>query len=279
MPFTLPGGSDTFLVSPETYTHGHAAPVLRSHSWRTAENSAGYLLPRLRPTDRLLDVGSGPGTITLDLAARLTGGYVEAIDSAAAAVDVARRSAESVGTANVRFSVGDVYALDFADDSFDVTHAHQVLQHLADPVAALREMRRVTRPGGLVAVRDADYASMTWFPEHPAIESWLSIYRQVARAMGGEPDAGRRLKDWVGRAGFTELTCTASVWCFADETDLAWWSQTWAERVTSSDLAEHARRSGVADEELAELAAGWHAWAAEPGAWFAVLHSEVLAAA
>ena len=279
IPFTLPGGSDTFPVSPETYTHGHAAPVLRSHSWRTAENSAGYLLPLLRPTDRLLDVGSGPGTITLDLAGRLTEGFVEAVDSAPAAVAAARHAADSAGTANVRFAVGDVYALDFADDCFDVSHAHQVLQHLADPVAALRELRRVTRPGGLVAVRDADYASMTWFPDVPELERWLSVYRQVARSMGGEPDAGRRLKEWVRRAGFTELTCSASVWCFADETDLDWWSQTWAERVTSSDLADHARREGIGDDELAAIADGWRSWAGEPGAWFAVLHSEVLAIA
>ena len=51
-----------------TYTHGHAESVLRSHRARTAGNSAAYLLPLLRPTDRLLDVGSGPGTITADLA-------------------------------------------------------------------------------------------------------------------------------------------------------------------------------------------------------------------
>jgi hypothetical protein len=54
-----------------TYTHGHHESVLRSHAWRTVENSAAYLVPHLRPGLSLLDVGSGPGTITVDLAERL----------------------------------------------------------------------------------------------------------------------------------------------------------------------------------------------------------------
>jgi ubiquinone/menaquinone biosynthesis C-methylase UbiE len=253
--------------------------VLRSHSWRTAENSAGYLLPRLRPTDRLLDVGAGPGTISIDLARRLTGGWVEAVDRAPAALEAARRMAADAGVDRIRFALGDIYELDFADDSFDVSHAHQVLQHLSDPVAALREMRRVTRPGGLVAVRDADYASMTWHPASPGLARWQAIYRQVTRTLGGEPDAGRRLKEWVQQAGFTELSCSASVWCFADEGDLAWWSDTWADRIGGSDLADHARSLGVAQSELDDIAAAWRRWARQPSAWFAVLHSEVIAVA
>ncbi|WP_375431629.1 class I SAM-dependent methyltransferase [uncultured Friedmanniella sp.] len=134
----------------ETYTHGHHASVLRSHGWRTAENSAAYLLPHLRPDLRLLDVGTGPGTITVDFACRLPEGSVAGIDNADAAVEATRALAAREGVA-VAAAVGDVYALDFADDSFDVVHAHQVLQHLVDPVAALAEMRRVCRPGGLVA--------------------------------------------------------------------------------------------------------------------------------
>ena len=86
-----------------------------------------------------------------------------------------------------------MHALDFPDDTFDVVHAHQVLQHVGDPVAALREMRRVTRPGGVVAVRDSDYAAFTWFPQLPELDEWLDLYQRVARGNGGEPDAGRRL--------------------------------------------------------------------------------------
>ncbi len=266
-------------MTQETYTHGHAPPVLRSHSWRTAENSAGYLLPRLRPTDRLLDVGVGPGTITLDLATLLSDGWVEGIDSAPAAITAAQQAAATAGTDRVRFAVGNVYDLDFADDSFDVTHAHQVLQHLSDPVAALREMRRVTRPGGLVAVRDADYAAMTWYPAEPALDRWLAVYREVARSMGGQPDAGRRLRDWTCRAGFSEVRSSASVWCFADAADLTWWSQTWDERIRTSDLADHARDLGISQAELDEIGAGWRSWSAQSGAWFAVLHGEVIATA
>ena len=86
--------------------------------------------------------------------------------------------------------MGDVHALDFPDHTFDVVHAHQVLQHVADPVTALREMRRVTKPGGVIAVRDSDYAAFTWFPELPALDEWLALYQKVAR--GERRRTGRR---------------------------------------------------------------------------------------
>ena len=147
------------------YTHGHHESVLRSHRWRTAENSAGHLLPLLRPGMRLLDVGCGPGTITMDLA-ELVGpeGRVTALERTDEALDLARAEAERRAVANVDFVVGDVQDLDVADGSFDVVHAHQVLQHVDDPVRGLREMARVCRAGGTVAARESDYSAFTWFP-------------------------------------------------------------------------------------------------------------------
>jgi SAM-dependent methyltransferase len=261
----------------ETYSHGHAEPVLRSHRWRTAENSAGYLLPQLRPTDRLLDIGTGPGTITADLAERLSAGSVTGLDKAPTAVAETRRLAAERGLRNLTVTEGDVYALPFPDGAFDVVHAHQVLQHLADPVAALREMARVCTPEGVVAVRDADYAAMTWYPGRPELQRWLQLYRLVARHNGGEPDAARRLVGWARAAGFTSVSATASAWCFADRDDLDWWSGTWADRLLASSFGEQAVRLGLTDPaELATLAEAWRSWATAPDAWFAILHGEVL---
>jgi ubiquinone/menaquinone biosynthesis C-methylase UbiE len=261
----------------DVYSHGHHDSVLRSHRWRTAENSAGYLLPRLKPSDTLLDVGSGPGTITLDLASRLSEGRVIGLDSSPEVVAASRRLVTDDGAPRVEFAVGDVYALDFEADSFDVVHAHQVLQHLSDPVAALTEMRRVCRPGGLVAARDADYAAMTWHPGSPELTRWLDLYRTVARSNRAEPDAGRRLRSWALAAGFRSVEASASVWCFADEADVAWWSDSWAERVTESSFGRQALERGLADSaELTALAQGWRAWGQAPDAWFSVLHGEIL---
>ncbi len=185
----------------DTYLHGHHDSVLRSHRWRTAANSAAYLLPRLPRDARLLDIGCGPGTITADLAALVPDGEVIAIDLAPAILRDARAEAGRRELTNISFEVGDVYGLAFAADSFDVIHAHQVLQHLSDPVAALRELRRVCRPGGIVAARDGDYGGMFWYPAEPELAQWQALYRQVARALGGEPDAGRRMLSWAGKPG------------------------------------------------------------------------------
>jgi 2-polyprenyl-3-methyl-5-hydroxy-6-metoxy-1,4-benzoquinol methylase len=118
------------------YTHGHHESVLRSHRQRTAEDSAGYLLPHLRPGMSVLDVGCGPGTITIDLAARVLPGRVTAVEATAEALNLARAEAQSRNRVNLSFAISDVHALDFPDDTFDVVHAHQVLQHVRRPGAS-----------------------------------------------------------------------------------------------------------------------------------------------
>ncbi|MER7516661.1 methyltransferase domain-containing protein [Streptomyces sp. NPDC126499] len=259
------------------YTHGHHESVLRSHSWRTVENSAAYLVPELRSGLDVLDVGCGPGTITADLAARVAPGRVTGVDAAADVLVKARAAAAERGLDNVEFAVADVHALAFPDDSFDVVHAHQVLQHVGDPVQALREMRRVCRPGGVVAARDSDYGAFTWFPSTPGLDEWQALYRRVARANGGEPDAGRRLLSWARRAGFTDVTASAAAWCFATPGERDWWSGLWAERTTESVYARLAVEGGHAThEDLASLAGAWRTWGGEADAWFMVPHGEIL---
>lgn len=222
-------------------------------------------------------MGCGPGTITIDLARLATAGSVVGLDRSEAVIGEARTAAEQAGVANLEFTVGDVYALDHEADAFDVVHAHQVLQHLSDPVAALREMGRVCRPEGLVAVRDSDYAGFTWWPTLPELDDWLELYRQVARGNGAEPDAGRRLKGWARAAGLSVVSSTASVWCFSTPEDVAWWGEMWAERVVHSSVADQAVERGLASmEDLARLAQGWRRWAGTADAWLAVLHGELL---
>lgn len=264
--------------APDVYLHGHHDSVLQSHRWRTAENSAGYLLGELTPTTQVLDVGCGPATITFDLAQRVPKGRVVGIDAAADVVTAARAEAHSRGLANLRLEVGDVYRLAFDDASFDVVHAHQVLQHLSEPVAALAEMRRVCRPGGVVAVRDADYGGMFWYPDDPELTEWRALYQRVARATGGEPDAGRRLLAWAREAGLTEARASASSWCYAAPQDSQWWGRLWSERVTKSAFAERAVEHGLASaRDLNRLARAWLRWADNPDSWFLIPHGEVLA--
>lgn len=275
------GDSDRSEVAPrDRYTHGHHESVLRTHSWRTVANSAAYLAGELRTGDAVLDVGSGPGTITVDLARRVAPGRVVGVDASEDVVVRASALAADEGVRNVEFRTGDAYALDFEDGVFDVVHAHQVLQHLARPVDALREFRRVLRPGGLLAVRDVDYGGVIWNPPHVGLARWLELYHRVHEWNGGEPDAGRRLKAWVREAGFAQPEASASVWLFSSETEREWWGGSWAERATESQFAAHAVESGHATAaELQEIAAAWREWAADVDGWFLMPHGEVLARA
>lgn len=259
------------------YTHGHEPATLASHARRSAANSCAYLLPLLEPGMSLLDVGSGPGSITLDLAELVAPGTVVGIEPVAAPLEEARRAAAERGDTRTRFAEADVLRLPYDDASFDVVHAHQVLQHLTDPVGALREMRRVCRPGGIVAARDADYAAMSWFPDVPELDEWRTVYRQVARGNGAEPDAARHLRSWAHDAGLTDVRLGSSTWTYADEATCRWWGESQAERYRNEVFAGQATAYGKTQDDLERIADGWRRWGSSPAAWFVIVHGELLA--
>jgi ubiquinone/menaquinone biosynthesis C-methylase UbiE len=226
----------------------------------------------------VLDVGCGPGTITTDLAGRVAPGSVIGVDREPAVIAEATRLLEAGKLGNVQFKPADVYSLDFDDQSFDVVHAHQVLQHLTDPVAALVEMRRVARQGGLVAVRDSDYGGFVWAPTDPLLDRWMQLYHDVCRRNGADADAGRHLLSWATAAGLEEIVATSSTWSFADATTRRWWGGLWAERITRSSLAEQALGYELStEEELQAMSRSWLRWAEQDDAFFAVLHVELIA--
>lgn len=259
----------------DRYTHGHQESVVNAHATRTIANSAAYLESYLTSGVNLLDVGCGPGSITAEFADRVgTAGSVLGIDNGTEVIALAREShADSAAT----FEVMDLYALPIDDDTYDIVHAHQVLQHVSDPVAALREMHRVAKPGGIIAVRDADYAGMHWAPAIPALTDWLRIYRQVAYANNAEPDAGRHLIRWAREAGLRTVEPSLATWLFAEERGRSWWGSTWSDRVRSSSLAAQAIEGGFATaDELESISTAWLRWAGHDDAWFVVPHAQLI---
>jgi len=262
----------------DRYTHGHHESVLRSHTWRTAQNSAGFLLSHLSSGDSLLDVGCGPGTITMDLAEIVAPGLVVGIDRSSAVIDRAREAAEARALSNLSFEVGDVYNLDVEDSSFDVVYAHQVLQHLSDPILALTEMRRVLRDGGWLAVRDADYGEFTWSPANERLDRWMELYHQITRRNDAEADAGRHLVSWVEGAGFSSLEPSKSDWTYETVEEREWWADLWADRVLYSEFAKQGLEYGLTtSDELSEISDAFRAWSESDEGIFVVVHEEVLA--
>lgn len=265
------------MTAQEKYSHGHHESVLKSHTWRTIENSAAYLSPHLREGLTVLDVGCGPGTITIEFAERVFPARVVGLDASAEVIAKAAALAAERGVENVEFMVGEAYDLPFTSGSFDVVHAHQTLQHVARPVDVLREMRRTAGPTGLVAARDVDYAGTFWYPQLPGLDLWMRVYQGVHSGNGGEPNAGRRMLAWAREAGFASIDSSVSVWNFADDADRDWWGSMWEARVLQSAFAADALGTGLAtQEDLEEISRAWRGWADSPDGWLAMPHGEIL---
>ncbi|KAJ4286253.1 hypothetical protein N0V90_013287 [Kalmusia sp. IMI 367209] len=271
-------------TDPAPYLHGHHASVLRSHSWRTVENSCPHLIPHLsKPSLKILDVGCGPGTISVDLASRVPQGFVLAIDPSADVIEKARVHAQEKGVTNVRFEVRDIFdwkSIEGVEEGgFDVVHAHQVLQHLQDPLSAMKEMKKLTRKGGIVAVRDCDYSAMNHYPQHEGMRKWLDLYISVAQSIKCDPNIGKRLHAIAMQAGFprNDINASVSAWTFSTPEERAWWCGLWAERSIKSDYKTRVLESGLGTEEdLEEIARTWQEMEGKEDGWFAVINGEVI---
>ena len=186
----------------ETYAPGYSALVMSFMQQRTAESHAGFFLPQLRRGWRVLDAGCGPGTITLGLAGAVAPGQVVGIDIEDSQFGAAREEALRQRL-DIEFHKASVYALPFPEASFDAVFSHALLEHLGDPGAAIAEMRRVLKPGGLIGLRAGDIGGllMDAVPEGAA---------QAFGANLANPHLGRHLGRLLRQAGFTVPRVTAS---------------------------------------------------------------------
>ncbi len=261
----------------ETYTHGHAPAVVRHHAKRTAEEAAAFLLPELQPGMRLLDVGCGPGSITRGLAEIVAPGQVIGLDMSSETLDAARRDAAARGLENLRYEIGSVYELPFPDASFDAAYAHQVFQHLREREVALREMLRVLRPGGLIAVRDVDWGTVAYWPRDPWIDRFIEVHERTWYQNGGEPQMGRQLRALFNGAGIADVRITASVWCYATRGETTEWGQSYADRLVSSPMGDRPVEYGYASrEDIQAMASALRAWGSHPDALWAFIHIAAL---
>ena len=266
------------VIKQEKYTHGHHESVVAAHSARRASETAAFVLPELKSPMRLLDFGCGPGTITIDLAEHLLpNGSVLGIDNSKKVITQARNLAAELGIKNIEFEVRNIYETGYSSASFDAVYGHQVLQHLSDPVKALKEAWRVLKSGGICGVREVDWGASAVFPSDQRLCKFFDVYNKVAKRNGGDAFAGRRLKQWFINAGFIDPTITTSTWTFAEQNALKWWGGQWADRILNSEIGEQAIEYGFANQqELKEISQGWLDWLEAEGAFFAFIQVEAI---
>lgn len=249
----------------ERYAVGYSDRVHQAMTQRRAAEVLGFFLPYLRPGMRVLDVGAGPGSITLDVAELVAPGEVIGIDIEPLQVERARALAVERGVFNARFEVGDAYALPFSDASFDGLYANAVLTHLRDPLAALKEFRRLLRPGGVVGVRDV-VGLPVHEPATPLLQEADDIVRRATERLRGRPTTildlqQRRL---LLDAGFARTEAFAEAQSFGTPDMVRMHATVWAEQLNER-FRQTVLTEGWADrQQLDAMVAEMRAWGARP---------------
>ncbi len=161
--------------------------------------------------DALIDCGCGPGSITVDLARAVAPGEAIGIDLREDALTQGRTLAQERRIANVAFQAATVYHLPYADSSFDAAFACAVLQHLAAPLAALKELRRVLTPRGVICIADGSSTITFRYPTNPLLQAWDKLRGLEREYRTGRPYDALALRALLREAGFARTQASGTL--------------------------------------------------------------------
>ena len=257
---------------------GYSEEMFQSLMRRRAETSAAHLLPHLKPGLRVLDVGCGPGNISVGLAQAVAPGEFYAIDKEQPPVDLARALAAALQCENATFQVGDAISLPFGDGFFDVVHYHDALMHIPDTQTALAEAMRVLKPGGIISCRDIITQSSFTYPDYGVMEKSWEVLEDVVATDGGHPQMGKELKMRLAQAGFTDTRITASAEIFSTPEEIEFIFGLVSQWFLSRDVTDMALHYGATTLELANATAeAYQRWKEDPGALCILAYGEAVA--
>ncbi len=274
--------SDTPNIQPTSatpdYTMGFSEEMLESLRRYTAEASATYLLPYLRPGLRVLDFGCGPGTISVGLAKEVAPGEFHGIDMEESQIDIARAVANVYGGSNMTFHIGDVTDMPFEDGFFDVAHCHNVLMHIPDTAAVLAEVKRVLKPGGVIGCREMICESSYTHPDFGIIRKAWEMFEDLLAADDAHPQMGKEIKSHLLNAGFTNVKATGSVDMYSAPADVEFIYKFANRWFLSPEITEAAIKYGAATQELCNsIRSAYDRWKVHTGAICAVAFGEAVA--
>ena len=265
-------------AEPDYTVLGYSEEMIQALMRRTAQTNAAYLLPLLKPGMRALDVGCGPGNISVGLAQAVAPGPLYGIDQADSQVDLARAVAGHLQQENATFCVGDATNLPFEDDFFDVAHCHDILMHIPDTQAALAEVRRVLKPGGIIGCREMIGESSFTYPDYGVIGKSWRMFEDLIATDGGHPQMGKDLKTQLSRAGFADARISASFEMYSTPEEIEFiygFANQW---FLSREMTETAQQYGASTVELAEaIRVAYERWRDELGALCALAFGEAVA--
>ena len=240
---------------------------------RTGE-AAAFLAPHLRRGMGLIDCGCGPGSITVDLARALAPGEAIGVDLRENAVRQARTLAQERGIANVSFHAATVYHLPYADGSFDAAFACAVLQHLAAPLAALKELRRVLKPGGVIGIADGSSTITFRYPTNSLLQGYDKLRGLEREYNTGRPAEALALRALLREAGFARTHASGALGTEAgppagslEETRIVVGNHVIRLRGVLGKLA--VSQGWATREELEQMAEALIAWGEHPDAFYA----------
>jgi ubiquinone/menaquinone biosynthesis C-methylase UbiE len=185
---------------PSTYIHGtEPGEQQRLAALNRLTNREFIKFLKIRPDMHVLEVGSGLGLLAADVASASANVQVVGLERSPAQI------AAAIEAVSVRYVQGDAHNLGFEDESFDLVYARYLLEHVADPVEVLKEMRRVVRAGGQVAACENDVSLLRLDPVCPAFERLWQLFQQRQRQLGGNSHIGRSLYRLFHQAGFSSV--------------------------------------------------------------------------
>ena len=269
---------ETLQSSASSYTMGYSDEFQALLSRRNAALNAGHLLPRLKTGFRILDFGCGPGTISMGLADAVAPGELHGIDIEETQIEMAKAAASAGDHGNTVFRTGDATDLPHEDNFFDAAHCHAVLMHVPDTAAALAEVKRVLKPGGIISAREMIGDSMFFEPDAGELVGSLDVFKKLITANGGHPQMGKELKGVLHEAGFSDIEVTASFETFGSAEDVAFFHGFAVGWFFTPEIIGAATKYGLATQEQFDH---WRAkideWRESPAAMGTIAWGEAVA--
>lgn len=237
---------------------------------RSAAVYADFFAPHLTRRDLVLDVGCGAGSTTIGLAAKVD--RVIGVDLEDTEFDDARAYAQVSGIDNVEFCEGSVYELGFPDQHFDACLAHSMVETLDRPVDALREIRRVLKPGGVIGVASVEYGGLILAgPDEPVLRRFYELRTRLWQDEGvADPYRGRALRGVLHAAGYERVEATTTSISYGTEAAVRAFGRDRAEECRDGWYADGAERLGLGRaDDVREMEDAWLAWSESPDAYAA----------